>query len=111
MAPSQKMVAALRLLQQSPQITALFAHNDLLAVGALRACKELGRRVPEDCAVVGFDDIRLASQVCPALTTIRIDKQELGQQAMTRLMAMLAEPEATFPPLRLGVELVVRESA
>jgi LacI family transcriptional regulator len=46
-----------QLLTQYPQITAIFAYNDLLAVGAIQACRELGRRVPDDCAVVGFDDI------------------------------------------------------
>ena len=104
-------VSAQRLLTQYPQVTAIFAYNDLLALGALRACHELGRRVPTDCAILGFDDIRLAAMVTPALTTIHVDKRDLGQQAMTRLLAMLDEPEVTFPPIHLDVELVIRESA
>lgn len=103
--------AALRLLRQNPHITAIFAYNDLLALGAIKACKELGRRVPDDCAIIGFDDIQLASLVSPALTTIRLDKYEIGRQAMSRLLEMLENPEVVFSPIQLGVELVIRESA
>ncbi len=103
--------AARRLLTRHAQITALFAYNDLLALGAIQACQDLGRRVPEDCAIVGFDDIQLASLVTPALTTIHIDKFELGRQAVARLAQLLAEPEIILPPIRLEVELVVRDSA
>jgi LacI family transcriptional regulator len=102
---------ARRLLTRHPEISAIFAYNDLLAVGALQACDELGRRVPHDCAVVGFDDIKLASLVTPALTTVRMEKYELGRQAVIQLLEMLDEPERIFPPVNLDVELVVRESA
>jgi LacI family transcriptional regulator len=99
------------LLTEHPQVTAIFAYNDLLAVGAIRACRELGRRVPEDCAIVGFDDIPLAGMLAPPLTTVRIDKYALGRQAMNRLIEMLDDPKASFPPIRFDVELVVRKSA
>lgn len=102
---------AKRLLTQAPEITAIFAYNDLLALGAIKACKELGRRIPIDCAIVGFDDIQLASLVTPALTTVRLDKYLIGQQAMARLLQMLDQPERVFSPISLNVELVVRESA
>ncbi len=100
-----------QLLTQYPQITAIFAYNDLLAVGAIQACKGLGRRVPEDCAIVGFDDIPLAAMLAPPLTTVRVDKYELGQQAISRLLDMLDSSGASFPPVYLDVELVIRESA
>jgi LacI family transcriptional regulator len=103
--------AARQLLTQHPRVTAIFAYNDLLALGAVRACKDLGRQVPADCAIVGFDDIQWAATATPSLTTIRVHKYELGQQAMNRLLAMLDDPEATFSPLYLEVELVIRESA
>jgi LacI family transcriptional regulator len=103
--------ATRRLLTRNPQVTAIFAYNDLLAVGAIQACEELGRCVPDDCAIVGFDDIQLASLVTPALTTVHLDKYELGRQAVTRLVEMLEEPETVLPPIHLGVKLVVRESA
>jgi len=103
--------AALQLLSQYPEITALFTYNDLLALGAIRACQALGRRVPEDCAIVGFDNIPLADQVFPALTTVHVDKYGLGQLAMRRLIEMLAAPDGDFPPIHSDVELVVRQSA
>lgn len=98
------------LLTRYPEITAIFAYNDLLALGAIEACHELGRRVPDDCAVVGFDDIPLAGAVCPALTTVRVPKYALGQGAMNRLLQMLAHPDQTFEPLWTDVELIVRTS-
>ncbi len=103
--------SALALLVCYPQITAIFAYNDLLALGAIEACRTLGRRVPEDCAIVGFDDIPFADMVSPALTTIRVNKYDLGRQAMNRLRQMLAQPDQTFAPLWTDVELIVRTSA
>jgi LacI family transcriptional regulator len=100
-----------QLLIQYPQITAIFAYNDLLAVGAMRACQELGRRVPDDCAIIGFDDIPLAAMLAPPLTTVGVDKYELGRQAMSRLLDMLDSPGTSFPPIYLDVELVIRGSA
>jgi len=100
-----------QLLSQHPQITAIFAYNDLLALGAIRACNDLGRRVPADCAIVGFDDIPWAATSIPTLTTVRVDKYLLGYQAMTRLLEMLEQPELSFPPICMDVELIIRESA
>jgi LacI family transcriptional regulator len=99
------------LLSQYPQISAIFAYNDLLALGAIRACNELGRRIPTDCAIIGFDDIGWAATSTPALTTVRVDKYDLGCQAVARLLEMLENPEIVFPPICLDVELVLRESA
>jgi DNA-binding LacI/PurR family transcriptional regulator len=59
--------AARQLLTQHPQVTAFFAYNDLLALGAIQACDELGRRVPDDCAVVGFDDVQLYTVISPKI--------------------------------------------
>ena len=67
--------------------------------------------MPDDCAVVGFDDVQLAAMVTPSLTTVHIDKYELGRQAVTRLMEMLDDPETDFLPIYLDIELVIRESA
>jgi LacI family transcriptional regulator len=103
--------AARQLLTQHPQVTAIFAYNDLLALGAIQACKKLGRRVPDDCAIVGFDDIEFASMVSPALTTVHVAKYKLGQQSMTRLLEMLHDPEGSFDPIYEDVTLMVRESA
>ena len=99
------------ILSRFPEVTAIFAYNDLLALGAIRACRELGRRVPEDCAIIGFDDIPLADWVTPALTTVRMDKQALGDRAVARLLEMLDAPELQYAPVFIPAELVVRESA
>jgi LacI family transcriptional regulator len=103
--------AARELLTHHPQVTAIFAYNDLLAVGAIQACRELGLRMPDDCAIIGFDDIQLAALVTPALTTVHVDKYELGRQAVVLLVDMLDNPETEFPPMHIDVELVIRESA
>ena len=101
---------ARELLARHPDTTAIFAYNDLLALGAIQMCRALGRRVPQDVAVVGFDDIPLADRVSPALTTVRVDKYALGQLCMQRMCEMLGAPGAAFEAAQVGVELVVRES-
>jgi len=103
-------IATLALLAQHPQITAIYAYNDLLAIGALQACRQMGRRVPEECALIGFDDILMVSLVNPSLTSVRIDKSNLGQQAMHQLLSMIRNPDQPPTPIVLGVDLVVRES-
>ena len=77
----------------------------------MRACRELGRRIPDDCAIIGFDDIPSAEWISPALTTVRVDKHALGTQAAARLLEMLDEPEVQYAPVFIPAELVVRESA
>jgi len=101
--------ATLKLLAQAPELTALLAYNDLTAIGAMRACQELGIVVPDEFSIVGFDDIPLAALISPALTTVRIPKYQLGYQAMTLLLTLMekgaiAQSEATF----LATELIVR---
>ncbi|MCB0196696.1 MAG: LacI family DNA-binding transcriptional regulator [Anaerolineae bacterium] len=99
-----------QLLTEHPEISAIFTFNDLLAAGAIQACKKLGRRVPDDCAIIGFDDTQLASLIDPPLTSVRLPKYEIGQVAMQRLLEMLEHPDQDFPPIHLDVELIVRES-
>ncbi len=73
------------LLERCPDVDAVFAANDLTASGALRVLRERGRRVPDDVAVIGFDDmLPIAEQTDPPLTTVRQDIEEMG-----RLMARL----------------------
>jgi len=102
---------ASELLDRFPHMTAVFTYNDMLALGAIQACFDRGRRVPEDCAVIGFDDIPLADRVSPALTTVRVDKYLLGTTCMERMCDMLSAPGTAFPPAHISVELVIRESA
>ena len=89
----------------------MLCYNDLVAVGALRACAELGLRVPKDLAIVGFDDIPLAALVAPALTTCRVPRHELGTRAVELLLARIREETATEQEIVLVPELVVRASA
>ena len=102
--------AALALLAAQPQIDALLCYNDLVAVGALQACAQLGRRVPDDVAVCGFDDVPLAALVTPALTTCRVPRYELGMQATQLLLTQIdGRPGDTFEVV-VAVELIARAS-
>ncbi|MET8302193.1 LacI family DNA-binding transcriptional regulator [Micromonospora sp. NPDC005211] len=103
--------AAMReLLAADPQLDAVFAASDLMAHAALRTLREAGRRVPEDVAVIGFDDIETAAYTEPPLTTVRQPIVELGR-SMTRQLLRMAAGERIEPALLLPTELVRRESA
>jgi len=102
--------AAKQLLEQAPEITAISCYNDLTAIGVLQACAELGRKVPDDVAVVGFDDIPLASLVTPALTTMRVPRYRLGEMVMELLLKVIAANGAYEERLYVQPELIVRES-
>jgi LacI family transcriptional regulator len=103
--------ATRELLSRKPNVTAIFCYNDLMAIGAIRACQDMNRRIPEDCAIVGFDDITMASMIRPSLTTIRINKYELGAEAARQLLAMLDNDAREAEHVVLNVDLVIRESA
>lgn len=113
--------AAARLLDRVPDLDGLFVASDLMALGALRALRAQGRRVPQDVAVVGFDDIPLAAAAEPPLTTVR-QQTVLQGRAMARLLLDRARPDLELAPapevgdvsqdrVVLPVELVVRDSA
>jgi DNA-binding LacI/PurR family transcriptional regulator len=103
--------AAKALLSDHPELTALFCYNDLVAVGALQACAELGRRVPDDLALVGFDDIPMAALVIPPLTTCHVPRYDLGDQAMRLLLKRIDGFAEICSEIVLPLELVVRASA
>ncbi|PKO15107.1 MAG: LacI family transcriptional regulator [Chloroflexi bacterium HGW-Chloroflexi-10] len=104
-------LATHRLLTQYPNLTALFCHNDLVAVGALQACVELNRHVPEDLAIVGHDDIQLAGLVSPSLTTFRVRRHELGTQAVEALLEHMKNCPTGCNQIILQPELIIRQSA
>src|SRR6266496_863268 len=91
-----------RLIASGRQFTALFAFNDIAAIGAIRAIHERGWRVPEDVSVIGFDDIDSAAYQNPGLTTIRQPLREMGRMAAQRVLA-----EITGGVERTGGEVVV----
>ncbi len=106
----RKAMETLLGLEDPP--TAVFCYNDMMAIGALKAAREMGFRVPEDISVVGFDDIAEASFTSPALTTINQAKFDMGQQGMKLLLSLINEQpmEALEIVSPLDVELVIRES-
>ena len=104
-------VEAMRqLLADDPQLDAVFVASDLMADGALRALRDAGRRVPDDVAVIGFDDIEIAGYTEPPLTTVRQPIVDLGRE-MARQLLRLAAGETIEPAVILPTELVIRDSA
>ena len=109
------------LLAADPTVTAVFAANDQMALGALRAFADEGRRIPDDVAVVGFDDIADAAEFRPPLTTVRQDFAALGEQAVRLVVARIeiaagagargAEPASDTVPTLHQPAVVVRRSA
>ncbi|MEM7335302.1 MAG: LacI family DNA-binding transcriptional regulator [Chloroflexota bacterium] len=99
-----------RLLSLNPEMTAIITYNDLMAIGAMKACSDMGRCVPDSVAIMGFDDIALSSYVTPSLSTIRFNGYEVGRVAMERLLDMVARPDVIFSPTLLDIELVIRDS-
>lgn len=104
------------LLERCPDLDAVFASNDQMALGALQAARCAGLRVPSDLAIVGFDDIPEAAYFCPPLTTIRQDMVELGRLAVRELIRMVEtrqDGKITVEPraILLRPQLIVRESS
>jgi DNA-binding LacI/PurR family transcriptional regulator len=100
-----------RLLARDEPPDAVLCFADLIALGAMRTALAAGRRVPEDVAIVGFDDIEDGRFSTPSLTTIRPDKQQIARLAVSFLLSRMSE-EAGQPPreVQADYELVVRES-
>lgn len=104
------LVAMEQLLMLPEPPHAVFASNDAMAVGVYQALYQRGLRVPDDVAVVGYDDIQLAQYLMPPLTTIHQPKDSLGELAVDALLHRLQEPESEPQVLVLTPELVVRHS-
>jgi DNA-binding LacI/PurR family transcriptional regulator len=103
--------AAMRaLLERDSSIDGLFAANDQTAMGALSALAEAGRRVPDDVAVVGFDDDRYAATTTPALTTVRQPSSRMGAEMATKLVRLIEGQQVEAETI-LPTELVIRASA
>lgn len=100
----------LELLHMDHPPTAVFCCNDLTALGALNALHECGVRVPEECSLVGYDDISTSVHSVPPLTTISVDKELLGAQGVWHLLDRFRSPDMAFRDTRLSVRLVERRS-
>jgi DNA-binding LacI/PurR family transcriptional regulator len=103
--------AARTLLEAVPDLDAIFAASDAMAVGVLRELRATGRRVPDDVAVVGFDDAPYAEHTTPPLTTVRQPLEEMARRMCELLLAQIEGNPADEQQVVLPTELVVRESA
>ncbi|MCM3717626.1 LacI family DNA-binding transcriptional regulator [Fictibacillus phosphorivorans] len=101
--------ATKQLLAADPLPTAIFAGNDMMAIGVIKEIKSRGLQVPYDIAVVGFDDIEFSSIYEPALTTVRTDKKLMGEMAVQELIRQL-EGADEANTITLPTELIIRES-
>jgi len=102
------MAGMQELLPASP--TAVFVSSDTMAIGALKVLRQTGRRVPQDVALIGFDDIPLSSAVEPPLTTVRQPIAQMGETAVEILLSLLDHPGAEPQAVILPTELIIRES-
>lgn len=98
------------LLARKRPFTALFAYNDISAIGSIRAFQEAGLRVPEDVSVVGFDDIQIALHNNPSLTTVRQPLEKMGEIAARTLLNRIEEREEWVAEIAIEPEFVVRNS-
>jgi LacI family transcriptional regulator len=101
---------ALELMNAAAPPDAIFASNNLMTLGALRALHELGLRVPQDVALVGFDDMPWAEDLNPPLTAVSQPGYEIGQQAVQLLLKRIERPDAPFSRVILQPKLIVRQS-
>lgn len=99
-----------KLLKRGVRVTAVFAANDDMAIGAMEAAKEHGLRVPDDLSIVGFDDAPFSANAFVSLTTVRVYKREMGRFAMERVLHRIQEPHLVPIRVIFPTELVERKS-
>lgn len=103
-------VAAWKLLEGEKQVTALFCCNDETAIGALNAIRELGLKVPQDISIIGFDNIDLAGETIPALTTVHVHKSWMGALGVQALIERTRNPLQPKITTVLATDLIVRDT-
>ncbi|MEH6854233.1 LacI family DNA-binding transcriptional regulator [Priestia megaterium] len=99
------------LFQRHPDIDGVFASNDLMAIGLLKAAHEWGRKVPDELAIIGFDGIDMSQYTNPPISTIKQPSYEMGKMAMEELLRLIRKPESDSNKIELDVELILRESS
>ena len=99
-----------QMLGKNLNFTAIFAYNDMMAFGAMQAIKEKGLRIPEDIGLVGYDDISFSSLMDPALTTIRLNKQELGIESVKLLLSRINGNRKIAQKIMLDVDIIARKT-
>jgi LacI family transcriptional regulator len=108
--PDSAVPVATAYLDKHPEVTALFCCNDEVAIGVLSAVQALGKCVPQELSIIGFDNIALAQHVTPALTTMRVDKRGMGRLAAQLLLNRLEYPEAGQVCAVIRPTLIERQS-
>ncbi len=108
--PASGEQALRKVMAMEPQPTALFITSDTVCIGAMRAAERMGLRIPQDLAVVGFDDIPMATYIDPPLTTVRLPAYGLGWGAADLLIRMITHEEVRERNVILDTELVIRNS-
>ncbi len=108
--PKNAYIAVQKLLEQGDKPTAIFAWDDIMAIGAVKAIMDKGLRIPHDIAVVGYDDIEIAAYFCPPLTTIRQKTVEIGENAAEILIRKINGEEINPKNIILQPELVIRQT-
>lgn len=102
--------AMTKLLSLKDIPTAVFCQSDEMAIGAMKAIKKQGYKVPDDFSIIGFDDIEISKYIRPAITTIRQDKMEMGEKAAELLLKIMAGDNESHFPVIMPVSLIERES-
>jgi DNA-binding LacI/PurR family transcriptional regulator len=111
LSPELPYRAMLQLLGRSPDFTAIFAFNDVSALGAMRAIGDFGLRCPEDISVLGVDDVSTSAYLTPRLSTVAQPLEDMGAAAAEQLIAKIQRPNADHPPrVIFPMTLQVRES-
>ena len=105
------MDAALQLLKQYPDIDAISTYNDLVAIGAMQACRQTGKKIPGEIAIIGEDDVPLASMMMPALSTLRVDQYKIGRMAVSFFLNNATEQSGFSANRIIQPELIIRESS
>ncbi|WP_281252441.1 LacI family DNA-binding transcriptional regulator [Sporomusa malonica] len=103
--------AAIALIDSQQSFDAIFAANDMMAIGAIEALTERGLKIPEDVAVVGYDDIRMAGWYKPALTTVRQPVYDMGLAAVEILLKQITGAKTSVCEQKFMPELIVRKSS
>lgn len=107
---SDGIAATINLLQLQPGLTALMGVNDIVAISAMHAALSMGKRIPQDLSIIGFDDILLAENVMPPLTTMQVDKIGMGRLAVNLLLNRAETPQACLVTAVLQPTLIKRMS-
>jgi DNA-binding LacI/PurR family transcriptional regulator len=103
--------AMARLLDEHPGLDGVFVANDLMALGAIHVLRDRGRRIPDDVAVIGFDDSRAALASRPLLSTVRQPVEDMAAEMARLLLARIEDPAAPVTSTIFDPELVLRQSA